>query len=594
MRAEIDSSQPFQLQDTTPDQVKSDQPQLSQQPLQHLFGIESWYHFYAALHDKNEDKNLPNPPSPLGQRQSAEGKPVDDCFAKQDIESLLDLMTDSRKSIRKSENSHQFFTEDGFAIQFELTDAGRWSGRIKISTHECDSMPQMAAALKHSNLMANRLHLHLRENLVLHQKKLVVASTVIEENYQAQVAAGTGLRCYRTLIYLVFAYSLIAKSLTGILVVILSLGAELNTQNRAPQHNTTTADLFRKTPTWFRTPILLLIRWIHTPTALLLNLITRFAAFSQHRQHFTAFLVTRPIIFGTGHVDDAKRFTLCEYAQRTGAISGVTRLAAKQPLIQTSHWLKACSREIFLSNAHCLDLLPKHQRLQLGANQSNQSDRVNLAKIAITKLVIEMIEYGEDASLPNLKTPIKTLREVNHDWYLLRKYRTRTGQLSAIEIQEIYLHAVEKYLAGNPQNRLSDASNHDNQEAIKTWKRSLEVLKQYSIDGMIDQHATSQIEWLAKRDNLVLTTDSAPASGHPIPVERENCIDPSLGRRHLGATVDTENHPEHLQQERIDLPRRVQNRIAFIRQYYGSSEALEITWNRGSVGDYQARKDFTF
>ena len=574
MQAETDSCQKNQLHDRVRDRYRSEK----------FFGVESWYHFFPKSRE-----------NPIGE----DAKDAN-LLNGQSIESLLDLITGSRHWLRKSESSQQFFTEDGFAIHVELDEEGRWCGGIKISTPECDSMAQMAVALEHSKIMVNRLlrrHPDLtafRNQPSTEEHRFNPVTTGIEENYEVQVVTQTELKYYRSLIYVVFFLSLLAKWATNFFVLFLSTIAKLNLRPQGNQEDLSSIDVVRRTPTWIRTPTLAMIRWIHGPTTHCLHLISRFIAFRQHRQYLSAFLITRPILFGTGNFDPANRFALSESARKICRISGVEPATASRQLLRTSHWVKTCCREIFLSNSHCLDLLSQKQRLQLGPEEANHSNQITLTKIAITRLVIEMIEDGKVTALPILQNPIKTLSEVNQDWYLLRQHSTNIGQLSAIEIQEAYLQAVEMHLSEGSHETLGENEQQEDRKAVAFWKQSLQLLKQYASDGNIDQNATYQIQWLAQLSDLEITQSRKSEPQPQSSGEHRNVLKRNRDESLDQASKITGVAPHYLMEESVEFPLRVQNRIRFIRQHCQSDQAVEITWKRGSIGEHPTVKQFNF
>lgn len=574
MQAETDSCQKNQLQNYASDRYRSEK----------FFGVELWHHFVQKATE----------------RLIAEDAKDVDLLGGQSIESLLDLITGSRLWLRKSESSQQFFTEDGFAIHVQLDEEGRWCGEIKISTPECDSMAQMAAALKHSNLMVSRLLRGrpdlraLRNQPSTEEHRLNPVTTWIEENYEAHVVKQTELKYYRSLFYLVFFFSLLGKWATNFFVLFLSTIAKLNLRTQGNQEDLSSIDVVRRTPTWVRAPILTLIRWIHVPTTRCLHLISRFIAFRQHRQYLSAFLITRPILFGTGNFDQANRFALSESARKIRMISGVDPAIASRQLLRTSHWVKTCCREIFLSKSHCLDLLSQTQRLQLGPEEANHSNQITLTKVAITRLVIEMIEHGKAMALPILQNPIKTLSEVNQDWYLLRQHSTNIGQLSAIEIQEAYLKAVVAHLSESSHETLEQNEKQEDRDAIAFWKQNLELLKQYAMDGNIDQNATEQIEWLSQLSDLEITQSRKSESGQQASGEHRNVLKRNRDEALHPTSMITNINSHYLMEESVEFPSRVQNRVRFIRQHSQSDQAAEITWRRGSVGEPPTIKQFKF
>ena len=129
----------------------------------------------------------------------------------------------------------------------------------------------------------------------------------------------------------------------------------------------------------------------------------------------------------------------------------------------------------------------KYRRLHIIVGDSNMSEYATYLKVGVAALVLTMIEDGYTVSGMELEDPVKAIREVSRDPTLKKKVRLDDGrQLTAIEIQRVYLERAYDYLSFNSHDPVLD-------DILAKWTRVL--------DGLEEDPAqlTREIDWVGKR-----------------------------------------------------------------------------------------------
>ncbi len=156
-------------------------------------------------------------------------------------------------------------------------------------------------------------------------------------------------------------------------------------------------------------------------------LVGRQGEFSRLADVLIPFLVSRQIVVGAGKVLQTPRGAVYCVSQRAehiweGVSSATTR---SRPIINTRDEPHADAE--------------KYRRLHVIVGDSNMSETTTLLKVAMTDLVLRMIEAGVPIRDMTLENPIRAIREISHDMTGRRKVRLSSGkELSALEIQREY------------------------------------------------------------------------------------------------------------------------------------------------------------
>ncbi|HVR74054.1 MAG TPA: proteasome accessory factor PafA2 family protein, partial [Planctomycetota bacterium] len=209
--------------------------------------------------------------------------------------------------------------------------------------------------------------------------------------------------------------------------------------------------------------------------------IVRRLAFGSLLRHLTPFLVTRPILCGSGLLNFEQG--AYELSQRPGLTQSLARARNMFGRHKTIFDLKG-----FLVEP--LALFRTVQKLSLTGGDSNLSDVPNVLKLGATLLVIEMIEAGESFEDLRVSRPVRALKAVSlmGPWKEV-SLRSR-GTMTATEIQREYLARAAAFFRDRAPGRL----RHD--EVLKLWSEALEE----STGG--PRPAVASLDWIAKKSIL--------------------------------------------------------------------------------------------
>jgi proteasome accessory factor A len=129
----------------------------------------------------------------------------------------------------------------------------------------------------------------------------------------------------------------------------------------------------------------------------------------------------------------------------------------------------------------------KYRRLHIIVGDSNMSEFATYLKIGTAALVLSMIEDGFNVTGMELEDPVKAIREISRDPTLKKKIRLDDGrQMSAIEIQRVYLERAREYLGTQPYDDVMD-------DVSSKWAAVLDRLDE---DPM---QLVREVDWVAKR-----------------------------------------------------------------------------------------------
>jgi proteasome accessory factor A len=236
------------------------------------------------------------------------------------------------------------------------------------------------------------------------------------------------------------------------------------------------------------------LRLVSLPTALALGMVARTVAFRRQRKYLTAFLVSRVVLTGAGHVDRQNRYRLSGKALAINAVTGLGCYAGERPIFVFQHWLQQICGRSLLSSRSVGELFRRRQRLQIGLSDSNVSDTAEFLKVGTTALVLDMIEGGAIKHVPRLHRPIDALQRIVADWNLVARVPTTQGELSGLDIQRRYLKACQHYVAsaGLP-------AEHEAHEILRRWEETLDALAAFRSSAVDPRPALGHVDWLTKK-----------------------------------------------------------------------------------------------
>jgi proteasome accessory factor A len=446
-----------------------------------------------------------------------------------------------------------------------------------------------------------------------------------QENYTAEVATGFGLLLYWlamiTLIpfaigYWIACLTLLASEM-GVLVLWRSVArlwrkrlSETQAANDDREHrDQITAPL----PPRLLLATAMILRIASLPVAGLLYFTAKTIAFRKQRKYLTAFLISRVVITGAGHVDRSNRFRLSSKAMAIDTVTGFGGYLDERPIFVFHHWLQQLCGRSLLSLRSLTSLFRQQQRLQIGLSDSNAADTAEFLKVGTTSLVLDMIEAGWGADLPRLLSPIDALHRIAADWDLVARVPTTRGKLSGLEIQRAYLRACQEYASSQPDGMAPEV-----QRILSRWESTLDALAAFRSASMDPRPALGHVDWLTKKWMLDRLDEEVHfAEGALTPAGKPNKLKQSRARWAARKKIDIRYHelsadsyyakllevsPEvsSVDQQAIELALRLPpndspatRRGQLIREFCDGSQTVAADWSHVIIGTGKDRKVVT-
>ena len=194
------------------------------------------------------------------------------------------------------------------------------------------------------------------------------------------------------------------------------------------------------------------------------------------------FFVTRQVICGAGRVgigqtNSASGFQISQRADFFEEEVGL-ETTVRRPLINTRDEPHA-ARE-------------KHRRLHVIIGDANMSEYSAWLRVGTTALVLDLIEAGRAPQL-RLRDPVQALRAVSHDPSLQTRVRTNRGEMTALQIQRLYLRAAKSRAAEKTAPALPMAApDTETAEVLEAWEELLDDLESDVAS------AADRVDWVAK------------------------------------------------------------------------------------------------
>ena len=204
-------------------------------------------------------------------------------------------------------------------------------------------------------------------------------------------------------------------------------------------------------------------------------LVARVGEFQRLAEALIPFLVTRQVFAGAGKVLQTPRGTIFALAQRAehiweGVSSATTR---SRPIINTRDEPHADAE--------------RFRRLHVIVGDSNMSEYTTWLKVATCDLVLRMLEHQPVLREMSLDNPIRSIRDISHDLTGTRRLRLANGrELSALEIQQVYLDRVDRFVTADPDATATDRG------VVAAWQ---DVLERLVTDPM---SLGRKLDWVAK------------------------------------------------------------------------------------------------
>lgn len=188
-------------------------------------------------------------------------------------------------------------------------------------------------------------------------------------------------------------------------------------------------------------------------------LIERKSDFNKILESLVPFLITRQVVCGAGKIVQTPRGAYYSLSQRADHIwEGVSSATTRsRPIINTRDEPHA-DAEIY-------------RRLHVIVGDSNMSEVTTQLKVAITDLLLRMLEDGVVLRDFTIENPIRAIRDISNDVEMNKTIKLANGRdLTAIQMQVEYFEKAHAYA-----NRSDLAKDPIYFRALDLWERALKA-----------------------------------------------------------------------------------------------------------------------
>jgi proteasome accessory factor A len=400
------------------------------------------------------------------------------------------------------------FHAAGGAVWFETERPATGGGLIEGSTPECRSPRQVLAWQRaQDEMLAEAAQTAFGGAVRLIKNDRDAAGNVYgaQENYEATLAGGWRLTVWRAALVLLLPLAMLTWLILWSidkLVEAYALAAAmiyLVAERVLPRpewlaqllFGCSVKDLATDTPTgpaWLEAALSFVARVLTAPLAILLFAVLWLTAFVRIRRELTPFLLSRPIIAGSGMIDERGQLLLADKATAMNCLTGFGGLMGDRPIYCLGHFFKTVYADAWLAPQQYLRLFAPRQRLQIAVGDSNLAQVAEYLRVGTTLLVLDVIEAGEMPAVPRAGRPIRALRTVCHDPTLKTRIVLSGGRkASAVEIQRFYLEACRRFLDRRPD------APAEARDVLRRWELVLDTL------ATEPQSLVGTLDWVTKQ-----------------------------------------------------------------------------------------------
>ncbi|MFK8115195.1 MAG: proteasome accessory factor PafA2 family protein [Rubripirellula sp.] len=497
-------------------------------------------------------------------------------------------------------DSEQMFLASGGAVTFESHPSMHAlpGGLVEIATPEVRSPDELLACQRSIDALAADAAADSETSFDL--RVLKNSSDALghvygcHENYEANVASGIWLWIYRGFILLLWMMqiaslivSLPVMAVIYVVVVICKLFKGQSPRNQEPQ------DMFDDVPPFLSVVLVSMLRMVHLPTVLTLRFVARHVAFRKQRKYLTAFLASRVAICGSGNLDHEGRYQMSAKAMAIDTVADMGGFRGERPIFVYGHWLGQFCAKSFMSLTSTRQMFRCRQRLQIGLSDSNLSDLAEYAKVGSVSLLLDMIESGAVEGLPTLKRPIDSLHRIASDWNLISRVPTSRGEMSALEIQKVYLDAAKKFVDRVHANMRGEAPL-----VLFHWQELLDTVLAFRKSAIDVDSALGRVDWLTKRWMMdKLGQEAEWPARKKVDLRYHELSDDGYYYQFMDARPDL----RLVDEERIERRRRspppsspAAKRGWLIREFANSDESMQSEWAYAMIGRGRQRRRVEF
>jgi proteasome accessory factor A len=495
------------------------------------------------------------------------------------------------------------FHAAGGAVWFEAERPAAGGGLIEGATPECRSPRQLLAAQRaQDQLLAEAVQRAFGSPVALLKNDRDAQGNIYgaQENYSARYASGWRLRLWHALLVLLFPLVLITWIVLWIVAggtiayVLFASLLYVSSERflRRPERlarvlfGCTLQELGHAAPTgpaWLEAALSIVSRVVTAPAAFAFHLAILATGFVPQRRQLLPFLISRPILAGSGMLDDAGRFRLADKAPAINCLCGFGGLLADRPIFNFGHFFKTIYADAVFSPREYLSLFLPRQRLQIALGDSNLCEVSEYLRVGTTLLVLDCIEAGEMPPVPKVARPLSALRKVCGDPTLRAEIPLWGARgCTALQLQRFYLEACRRFLDSRPE--APDEARH----VLALWEETLEAL---SDDP---QSLVGSLDWVTKWWLLTKAGDGAGwAARKKIDLRYHELSPEGYYFKLCQAGVCR----RLLTDEEIELARRnppsgtpASVRGRYIREFAGGPEPISANWQAVYIGSGRRAK----
>jgi len=496
------------------------------------------------------------------------------------------------------------FHAAGGAVWFETERPAAGGGLIEGATPECRSPRQVLAWQRAQDALlaeatAEAFGNH-RVRLLKNDRDSQGNIYGAQENYEAELAPPFQLFGWRTLLVLLLPVVVLTWAmlwlLAGVVLVytiaatLLYLACERLLRRPAALARTLFGCEFEELgyaaptgPAWLEACLSIVTRVVTAPLALGVYGAIWATAFVHTRRDLLPFLISRPVIAGSGMIDDVGNFHLADKAPAMNCLIGYGGLLGDRPIFTFGHFFKTIYADAWLNPREYFRLFAPRQRLQIALGDSNLAELAEFLRVGTTMLVLDTIEAGEMPRVPRIRRPLRSLRAICADPTLTVKVPLAGGgSCTALELQRFYLEACRRFLDRRP------SAPDEAREVLRRWEETLDALAddQDSLVGALDwvtkrfvlQKAGRGTSWNARK-KIDLKYHELSPDGY---FERLKATGVVLSLLEPGEIEFARRNPPS------GTPASVRGR--YIREFAGGDEVVTANWSKVYIGRGRRQK----
>ena len=236
------------------------------------------------------------------------------------------------------------------------------------------------------------------------------------------------------------------------------------------------------------------LRRLHAPIVLLFGWLVAAVALRPHRRNASAFLATRCLLDGAGHLDPESRFWISSRAAVVDRVIGFGSYDKHRPIFRCDPLLRKLLSGPFWSLDQYLKLFQPVQRIEIAIGDSGMCHQSQWLRLGSTALVLDWVEQTDAPNVIRLRSVTQSIQEFARDWMLVRTVQDRAGNdFRAREISRTYLRSLKSWL-----DKRSDVPR-EAWEIIELWQMTLNQIDTIPKNqGQLPMMLVGRLDWVSK------------------------------------------------------------------------------------------------